>query len=136
MLGYDNGAVVQMGVRGQVQREWQHASRVAALIPTAQWLVTGCSDGRLSTWSWEGSLLQQVQHPGGVIAAAVTAGRGRIASVGRDHALRMWGKDGEVLVAQKLSAAPIAVAALSDGRRVLTATGEGQLEVWSSDAAS
>jgi hypothetical protein len=68
--------------------------------------------------------------PGGVLGVQFTSD-GRLVSVGRDAAIRIWGADGKPRGASQPGAALLTkVAASFDGKLVLAGDYEGQVEVW------
>jgi WD40 repeat protein len=130
LVAADDGLVRLLDVRGAVLTTWQHPSAVTALGLVADGLVTGCADGRVSTWGWDGRLLRRGQHAAAVRHIDVGAAGSVVATASDDGAVRFWDGHAAVLGELQLPERPVGVAVLADGKRALTATSDGALAVW------
>lgn len=129
LLAGDDGLVRAIDVLGQVERIWRHPSAVPALALATDRIATGSSAGRVSTWSYDGRLLQRAEHGGRIDHAAFSTDGHLLATAGVDRSVRIWDRDGTGVARAPLSGSPSAVGFLSD-RTVLSVTQTGDLEFW------
>ena len=131
----DDGTLRQYDVRGRLSAFRRHPSPVTALAVTTDRIATGCVDGRLSEWTWEGRLRHRSQHPGRIAHLAFSPGGALLAAVSDDRALRVWSRDGALTLSTALPGAPAGLGFLRSGEALLTATTDGALDVWTTHAA-
>jgi WD40 repeat protein len=131
VLTPNNGAVVQVDVRGQVVESWGHQQEVYGLAVSPDRVVTGSVDGRLRFWDWGGRLVDRSDVPG-VEHIAFSADGTTVGTADAAHRLRMWSADGAELGAAALAGRPVGIG--FGATFVVTATDDGVLETWSTSA--
>lgn len=129
---------------GDVARIWNLTTREScdlkhpAAVTTAQFnaagdaVLTTCKDGLLRWWSTEGGQLLRTSpsHSGGIESASISPDSGRIASVSGAEVL-LWGQDLRESVLLPHSFHVACTAFSRDGSRLLSATDDGKVRVWS-----
>ncbi|MFF8265488.1 CHAT domain-containing protein [Streptomyces virginiae] len=127
-----DGMVRQLDVRGRQVVAWRHPVPVSCLALTANVLATGCADGRVRLWSWDGRLLRQTdggRQPAHLVfsedppALAVSDGDGSVS---------LWDlRTGELTVVAELVHQLAGLAFLESGKGLVTCTRSGRIERWS-----
>jgi WD40 repeat protein len=125
----------------------EHKGSITALSwrGDSRLLASGSEDGQIVIWNVEDGFPMATiakahqpkavpgvfgTPPGGVLGVEFTSD-GRLVSVGRDGAIRVWGADGKPRGAtQPGSELLTKVAASFDGKLVLAGDYAGQVEVW------
>jgi len=120
-------------------REYQTLAGHTAAITGLAWrddsnvLASASEDGTIRLWEMqEGKQIKSwAAHGGGVLGLAM-AHDGRVASCGRDRAVKVWGGDGQL---QKqcdgLTEIALRVAFDNEGKRVVAGDWNGLVRVWS-----
>ncbi|MFI5792189.1 CHAT domain-containing protein [Streptomyces sp. NPDC051677] len=126
-----DGRIRQLNVRGQPVMQWPHPQPVVSLAVTDGLLATGCLDGRVRLWTWEGDLLWRTR-PGRPAYQLAFAAEG--------PAVAMAHQRGKVTVRNvhtgtaspvvKLANRPVGLAFLEDDEGLVTATRMGKVERW------
>jgi WD40 repeat protein len=125
-----------------------------AVTPDGRSVVSASQDGTLKVWDLEsGRVLATLKgHAGGVMACAVTPDGRRVVSASQDRLLKVWDlESGRELVtledprlrqrrAREFPACAVTACAVTacavtpDGRRVVSASQDGELKVWDLDS--
>ncbi|MFD8233503.1 CHAT domain-containing protein [Streptomyces sp. NPDC059696] len=131
VLACGDGAVRQLNVHGMAVMTWRHPQPVRSLAVTEDLLATGCSDGRVRLWSWEGRLLWRT-HPGPAAH--------HLAFADEHTAMAIADQSGEVAVRDahsgapslvtSLASRPVGLAFLEGDEGLLTACHEGSIQCW------
>ncbi|MBD9703665.1 CHAT domain-containing protein [Streptomyces sp. ID01-12c] len=126
-----DGVVRQLNARGLAVMTWRHPQPVHSLVATDDLLATGCLDGRVRLWSWQGQLLWRTQ-PGPTAyqlafadeyaAMAVAHQRGEVA-IRNVHT-------GTPSLVTRLESWPVGLAFLKDDYGLVTASRSGSIECW------
>ncbi|MDW8804989.1 CHAT domain-containing protein [Streptomyces scabiei] len=123
-----DGVVRQLNVRGLAVMTWRHPQPVRSLAATDALLATGCLDGRVRLWSWQGQLLWRTQ-PGPVAYQLAFADEYAVMAVAQQR--------GEVAVRDvhtgvpslvtRLEGRPVGLAFLEGGNGLVTASRSGSI---------
>jgi hypothetical protein len=60
IVGADDGTLRQYDVHGRLVRTWRHTHSVAGFAATGTMIVTSCGDGRVRTWTWDGTVIRRM----------------------------------------------------------------------------
>ncbi|MEU0190109.1 CHAT domain-containing protein [Streptomyces afghaniensis] len=126
-----DGVVRQLNVRGLAVMTWRHPQPVQALAVTEDFLATGCMDGRVRLWSWQGQLLWRTQ-PGLTAYQLAFANECTVMAVAHQRgevAVRDVHTGAPSLVT-RLESRPVGLAFLEDDKGLMTASREGSVECW------
>ncbi|MER5831548.1 CHAT domain-containing protein [Streptomyces sp. NPDC002130] len=126
-----DGVVRQLNVHGLAVMTWRHPQPVRSFAVTAELLATGCMDGRVRVWSWQGRLLWRT-HPGVAahhLAFADEYSAMAVAHQGGEVAVRDVHTGAPSLVT-RLASRPVGLAFLEGDEGLLTASHEGSIECW------
>ncbi|MGE5291384.1 MAG: CHAT domain-containing WD40 repeat protein [Micromonosporaceae bacterium] len=126
--------VQQFDVHGRILMTLRHPQPVVGMAVTHDRLATGCADGRVRTWSWDGQLMRRAEHGSPVEYLAFSPDGSSLATAANDGSLSLWGRDGTLAARAALSGRPVGIRCTDD--TVLTANQGGALELWSFDIAA
>ncbi|WP_328864117.1 CHAT domain-containing protein [Streptomyces virginiae] len=127
-----DGMVRQLDVRGKPVASWRHPQPVTCLAVTAKALATGCADGRVRLWSWDGRLLRQTEHGREPSHLVFAADFPALAMSDDDGTVTLCDlKTGELTVVAELVHQPAGLAFLEGGKGLVTGTRSGRVERWS-----
>ncbi|MFD5329379.1 CHAT domain-containing protein [Streptomyces sp. NPDC127092] len=126
-----DGMVRQLDVRGQPVMTWAHAHPVICLALTEHVLATGCTDGRVRLWSWDGRLLRCTEYGRQPSHLAFSAGSSALAISDDEGTVTLWDlKTGELTIAAKLPHRLAGLAFLDGEKGLVTGTRAGAVERW------
>lgn len=126
-----DGVVRQLNVRGLAVMTWRHPQPVQSLVATEALLATGCLDGRVRLWSWEGQLLWRTQ-PGPIAYQLAFASEYAAMAVAHQHgevAVRNV-HTGTPSLVTRLESRPVGLAFLEDDKGLVTASRKGSIDCW------
>ncbi|MFM9592935.1 CHAT domain-containing WD40 repeat protein [Streptomyces scabiei] len=123
-----DGVVRQLNVRGLAVMTWRHPQPVRSFAATDNLLATGCLDGRVRLWSWQGQLLWRTQ-PGPVAYQLAFADEYAVMAVAQQRgevAVRDVHTGAPSLVT-RLEGRPVGLAFLEGGNGLVTASRSGSI---------
>ncbi|MFD8885422.1 CHAT domain-containing protein [Streptomyces erythrochromogenes] len=127
-----DGLVRQLDVQGHQVAAWRHPVPVSCLGLTANGLATGCGDGRVRLWSWDGRLLRQTEHRRQASHLVFSAGASALAVCDGDGSVSLWDlRTGQLSLVAELVHQVVGLAFLENGRCLMTCTRAGRIERWS-----
>ncbi|MET9465893.1 CHAT domain-containing protein [Streptomyces sp. NPDC006544] len=127
-----DGVVRQLGVGGQPVMTWPQPHPILCLALTEHFLATGCTDGRVRLWSWDGRLLRRTEYGRQPSHLAFSADSSALAISDDEGTVLLWDlKTGELTVAAKVPNRRLAgLAFLDGGKGLVTGTRAGAVERW------
>ncbi|RKT07221.1 WD domain G-beta repeat uncharacterized protein [Streptomyces sp. 3211.6] len=126
-----DGVVRQLDVAGQPVMTWPQPHPILCLALTEHLLATGCTDGRVRLWSWDGRLLRRTEYGRQPSHLAFSPGSSALAISDDEGMVTLWDlKTGELTVAAQLPHRLAGLAFLDGGRGLVTGTGAGAVERW------
>jgi hypothetical protein len=130
LVAGDDGVVREFDVRGEQRRMWPHPEAVTALALADDRIVTGSTDGRVRSWSWEGRLLHRREH-GAALDQLAVAADGQVAAGSGDGVCRLSDREGRAIGTASLTGRPVGLGFMVRTRALVTATDAGLTETWS-----
>ena len=127
-----DGAVLQLDAQGRTVQAMRHPQPVLGMAVTDDRLATGCADGRVRIWSWNGELMRRADQGSPVEYLAFAPDGTWLATASVDGTLSLWDRDGASAGKTTLAGRPIGLRCTRD--TVLTANHAGALELWSVNA--
>lgn len=132
VVASSDGLVRQLDVRGQPVTAWPQPQPVLCLALTEHLLATGCADGRVRVWSWDGRLLQRTEHGRQPSHLAFASGFPALAVCDDDGTVTLWDlKTGALTVVAEPAHRLAGLAFLEGGQGLVTGTRAGAVERWS-----
>ncbi|WP_405528425.1 CHAT domain-containing protein [Streptomyces avidinii] len=127
-----DGMVRQLDVRGRPVATWRHPQPVKCLAVTAKALATGCADGTVRLWSWDGRPLRQTEHGRQPSHLVFATDFPAFAMSDDDGTVTVCDlKTGELTVVAELVHQLAGLAFLEGGKGLVTGTRSGRIERWS-----
>ncbi|MBW4528593.1 MAG: AAA-like domain-containing protein [Phormidium tanganyikae FI6-MK23] len=133
-----NGKVQFRNLQGQVLNEWQaHQKAIINLgfNRAGNQLVTASEDYTARIWTFNGQLIQTLQHPTLVLGASFSPNSEKLATASADGIARLWTIKGKLLQTFNSSnAGAVRDVQLSpDGSQIATASDDGTVRLWDFD---
>ncbi|MDQ0683486.1 hypothetical protein QFZ56_002449 [Streptomyces achromogenes] len=126
-----DGRLRQLNVRGLPVMEWPHPQPIVSLAATNGLLATGCLDGRVRLWTWDGDLLWRTQPKRPAQQLAFATGRSAVATAHQRGKVSIRNvHTGRGTSMTRLASRPVGLAFLDDGEGLVTATRTGVVQRW------
>jgi hypothetical protein len=129
-----DGTVKEYDVHGQVRLSLPHPQPVLGIAVVDDRLVTGSTDGRIRTWSWDGTHLHREGDGAAVEHLALSPDASMLAAAQSDGTLSLWDRGGTLAGRTAISGRPVGLRCADNS--VLTANHLGDLELWTVGVAS
>jgi WD40 repeat protein len=138
VVAANDGAVVQLDVKGTVATSWPHAQAVCGLALSEDRVVTCSVDGRLRLWQWNGRHLRRHELPARVEHLAFSPAGEFLATASADRRLTIWSAEGTELGTAALDGRPVGlgVGGGVGDRYVVSASETGVVETWATDVTA
>ncbi|WP_406837072.1 CHAT domain-containing protein [Streptomyces sp. AHU1] len=127
------GPVLELNGHGQFVREWPHRQVVLSLACSEDFLATGCQDGQVRLWSWNGSLIWRRGQGAPVRQLALSTDRSVLAAADDEGnvSIRDLSTGNATSVAKLANSCPVGLAFRKNDEGLLTADCTGAVEWWS-----
>ncbi|MEU3932830.1 CHAT domain-containing protein [Streptomyces sp. NPDC029044] len=131
LVACGDNSVRQLNAHGQSVMTWPHHQAVLSLACTEDLVATGCLDGQVRFWSWQGRLLRRTGYgkPARHLAFSTEY---PVLAVADDEGTVTFRdlNSGKSSIAAKLAGQPAGVAFLENGAGFVTGTRTGVIERW------
>ncbi|MFJ4541724.1 CHAT domain-containing protein [Streptomyces tibetensis] len=131
LVACGDNSVRQLNVHGQSVMTWPHHQAVLSVACTEDLVVTGCLDGQVRFWSWQGRLLRRTGYGKPARNLAFSTDFPVLAVADEEGTVTFRHlNSGKSSIAAKLVGQPVGVAFLENGTGFVTGTRTGVIERW------
>ncbi|MGW7508544.1 CHAT domain-containing protein [Streptomyces massasporeus] len=126
-----DNVVRQLNAQGQQVMAWPHHQAVLSLARTEDLVATGCLDGQVRIWSWQGRLLRRTGYGKPARHLAFSPDLPMLAIADEEGTVTLRDlNSGKSSIAANLVSRPAGVAFLGNGMGLVTGTRTGVIERW------